>query len=208
MADAGAGWAMIAAQALAVAATVTGVGLKLGEAVAEYNRQEANLGTRISETTAEGARQISTAKAEGILSLEEQGRQNAFEAQTVTRQAEQLASSQENKLGVSGVRATGSPLLAAQQEVDVAFGAAENKIQAGNAAMRIGGLRLQNTFGDIGARTSLLTAELGREQSDLARRRAELQTNMPLYLSIAALGGAASLASSFYTLGSNQGWWK
>ena len=59
------------------------------------------------EARGEADRRIGTLKEESILSIKEQGAQAAYEAKTAMTQAEMIASSEEAKLGSSGVRAKG-----------------------------------------------------------------------------------------------------
>ncbi|KKL79100.1 hypothetical protein LCGC14_2018270, partial [marine sediment metagenome] len=104
----------------------------------DYNQAITDIQARSAATTAEATRRIGTTKEEGVLSLKEQGAQAAFEGRMAMTQAEMVASSEEAKLGASGVRAKGSPLAAAQQNVDLAFAAADRTIERGSAGMAMG----------------------------------------------------------------------
>lgn len=123
----------------------------------------------------EAGRQIAKVKGEGVLSLQEQGAQTAYEARIAQTQAELTASAVENKLGASGVRQTGSPLLAAQQQVDLAYAQAERTTEAGAAALTLGGVRLAGSLSDISAMATLTTAEYNRRLASYRRKLGELQ---------------------------------
>lgn len=131
---------------------------------------------KIGETKAERNRRIGALKEEGVLSLKEQGAQAAFEGRMATTQAEMIASSEEARLGTSGVRAKGSPLLAAQQNVDLAFAAADRTIERGRAGMAVGGVRLKTgltgiseqsarTVRDIEAQAGLTIRDISATQN-------------------------------------------
>ena len=134
---------------------------------------------RSEEARGEAERRIGTLKEEGVLSLKEQGAQAAFDARTAMTQAEMVASSEEAKLGASGVRAKGSPLLAAQQNVDLAFAAADRTIEAGKSAITIGGVKLKTGMSDIGAASSLLTEQYERQQKEYIRKIRQLGGKIP-----------------------------
>lgn len=206
MADAGAGWAMIAMQGVSMVQTGIGTAMKIKEAIGDYTQSIADITARTAETKAEAARRIGTTREEGVMSLKEQGAQAAFEGRLAMTGAEMTASSEEAKLGASGVRAKGSPLLAAQQNVDLAFAAADRTIERGNAGMALGGLRLKTGMADIGAQSTMATAEYGRQKAEQQRKKDELVRNKAGMVALATLGGAAGLASSFYTVSSDQGW--
>jgi len=84
--------------------------------------------------------------------------------------AEKAASAEEAGLGAAGVRAKGSPLMAAQQNVDLAFAAAERTIETGRAGVALGGVRLKTGLADIGAATSLLTEQYKRQIAEYLRK--------------------------------------
>ncbi len=198
--------AMLAADVAAVAATAVGTGMKIDEGIGDYSQAIEDVKARSGEISAEASRRIGTTKEEGILSLKEQGAQTAFEGRMAMTQAEMVASSEEAKLGASGVRAKGSPLLAAQQNVDLAFAAADRTIEKGSAGVAIGGLRLKTGLADIGAEESMLTAQYSRRQTELERKKKELKENRGKMIAISALGGAAGFASSFYGASRDMGW--
>ena len=197
---------MLALDIAAIAATATGTAMKIDEGIGDYNRAIADVKARSGETTAEATRRIGTTKEEGVLSLKEQGAQTAYEGRMAMTQAEMVASSEEAKLGASGVRAKGSPLFAAQQNVDFAFAAADRTIEKGSAGMAMGGVRLKTGLADIKAQETLLTSEYARREAEMRRKRNELQRNKGAMIAISALGGAPGLASSFYGVSRDMGW--
>ncbi len=144
------------------------------EAIGDYYAAIEQVQERSAETSAEATRRIGTTKEEGILSLKEQGAQAAFEGKMAMTQAEMIASSEEAKLGASGVRAKGSPLLAAQQNVDLAFAAADRTIEKGSAGVALGGLKFGTAMADISAQETLLTSEYSRQEKELKRKLKEL----------------------------------
>ena len=147
--------------------------MQIAETIQDYFAGIAQIEEQKKEVSAEAARIIGTTKEEGILSLKEQGAQAAFEGKMAMTQAEMVASSEEAKLGASGVRAKGSPLLAAQQNVDRAAAAADRTIQKGSAGMALGGLKFGTAMADIGAQESMLTAEYNRKQKEMWRKLKE-----------------------------------
>jgi len=148
---------------------------QIAESITDYKEAITNTETQIAEVTAERERRIGTTKAEGVLALKEQGAQSAYESRIAMTQAEMTASAVENKLGASGVRQTGSPLLAAQQQVDLAYATAERTVQAGGAAMTLGGVKLGGAMEDISAMATLTTAEYQRRLATYKRKLTELQ---------------------------------
>ena len=196
----------IAAQIAAAAAAFTATGMKIEEGIADYSEEIKRVQARSAETVKESLRQITAARAEGVMGLKEQGAQAAYEGRMAMTGAEMAASSEEQKLGASGVRAKGSPLLAAQQNVDIAFAAADRTIEKGNAGMKLGGLRLGNQMAGIRAQETLATAEYGRQQTELTRKRTYLQENKAMLQDLAAYGALPGLISSFYNY-SQQGAW-
>jgi len=172
--------------------------------------------------TEEGGRDLpqnrfGTLQLEGAARLREQGAQAAFEGRAALTQAELLASGQEAKLGGSGVRANASPLLAAQQNVDLAFAAANRRIESGNAGVALGGMQLRNQIAQVAlqgrqerenlyAKGTLATNEYERQMEEARRKKKDLRAGRGLAVAIAAAGGTAALASSFYNYGSDLGW--
>ena len=140
------------------------------EAVEDYWAAIEEVKARSAETEVEAARRIGTTKEGGILSLKEQGAQAAFEGRMAMTGAEMAASSEEARLGAAGVRAKGSPLMAAQQNVDLAFAAAERTIEKGSAGVALGGVRFKTGLADIGAATSLLTEQYRRQIAEYRRK--------------------------------------
>jgi len=142
----------------------------------------------IEETEAEGARRIQQTKAEGIANLKELGKQAAYESGVANVQGQMTASGQTAKLGASGARATGSPLLAAQQASDIARAAAGEKTRAGNAGISLGGLKLGGSLADIQAATTLLTNEYGRKLATAKRKQKSLEENKEALVNAADIG--------------------
>jgi hypothetical protein len=227
--DAGGAVAAVALQGVAVAGSVIGTGMKIEEGIADYNRARQDTAARrkdsadeatrrIRATNTEGLRQIGATREQGVLGLKEQSAQAAFQGRMAMTQAEMTASSAVAGLGASGVRAKGSPLMAAQQNVDLAFAAADRTIAQGNAGVKMGGLQLKTGLGNIDAQTKLATGNLAaqstlatneynRRIAESTRKRDELVKNKAAMLVVAGMGASGSLASSFYDLGTDQGWW-
>ncbi len=172
--------------------------MRVEEGIRDYEQAITDLNAKNKEEQQEAERRIGTTRTEGVLALKEQGAQAAFEGRMAMTQAEMVASSEEAKLGASGVRATGSPLSAAQQNVDLAFAAADRTIERGNAGAAIGGFRLGNIMADIQARSTLLTSEYMRQGTAMVRKRKELKENKKMLVGVAVAGGAPALGTSFY----------
>lgn len=204
--EAGIAAAALAMQATAITAQAAGTAMKIEEAIGDYNQTIADIQARSADASAEAKRKVKATTREGVLELKEQGAQAAFESRMAMTSAEMTASQQEARLGASGVRAKGSPLMAAQQNVDLAFAAADRTVERGNAGMALGGLRLGNTLADITGQETLLTKEYGRQTAEATRKRDELKANKNAMIGIAALGGLPGLASSFYNYGTDLGW--
>jgi hypothetical protein len=218
----------MAAAIAAMLAAGAGTKMKIEEGIADYNTAIADINARSAQegwealrqrnvSQAEETRAIGAAKKEGVLGLKERGAQAAFEGRMAMTSAEMTASSEEARLGASGVRGRGSPLLAAQQNVDLAFAAADRTIESGNAGMKLGGLQLKNTMAGIGAagamqrgniegQSSLATFEYARQTREATRKRNELASNKNKMIAIALAGGGSGLASSFYRSGDALGW--
>ena len=179
--------------------------MKIEEGIGDYGRAIADVNARIAETQGERDRRLAVTKEEGIMSLKEQGAQVAFEGRMAMTQAEMVASSEEARLGASGVRAKGSPLLAAQQNVDLAFAAADRTIERGSAGMAFGGVRLKNIFSGIGAEETLLTKAYGRRQKELQFKKRELEENKQKMLDLAMVGSITDFAGSFYKFAASAG---
>ncbi len=166
--------ASVGLQAAGMIAAARAAGQEWTETVGDYYAAIEQVQERSAEASAEAQRRIGTTKEEGVMSLKEQGAQTAFEGRTAMTQAEMVASSEEAKLGASGVRAKGSPLLAAQQNVDLAFAAADRTIEKGSAGMALGGLRFGTAMADIGAQETMLTSEYARQKKEMKRKMKEL----------------------------------
>lgn len=164
------------------------VAMKIQEGLADYTEYLAQIEAAGTEQVSEGIRKGMQTRAEGIAAIGEMSRQAAYETKTAYMGAELTSSAQEAKLGASGVRATGSPLLAAQQMSDVAWGAAGEKGRAGAAGITLGGLKLGGSLADIRAQTTLLTSEYQRKLTSARRKKTELETNAPEMIRQANLG--------------------
>lgn len=160
----------------------------------------------VAKVQAEGQRRIGTARAEGVMGLQEQGAQSAYESRMAMTRAELTAGAEVSRLGKSGVRMGGSPLLAAQQNVDLAYAAADRTAEQGRAGMAIGGLRLKNELGgisagtamqvaDINAEDTLLTRDYQRRIDEMNRKFEELQKNSGKMLAWAMLNDATAAAA-------------
>jgi hypothetical protein len=191
-------WLAFVAQGAAMVATGVTTGMKIEEGISDYTNAIAQEQARIAETEAERDRRIATTKGEGVLALKEQGAQSAYESRLAYTQAELTASAVENKLGASGVRQTGSPLLAAQQQVDIAYAQADRTMESGQAAMTLGGMKLGGQMADITAASTLATNEYNRRQTEMRRKKTYLEENKAAMVGWAAVGGAPGLAASFY----------
>jgi hypothetical protein len=190
-----------------MAAQGVATGMKIDEAIGDYGSSMSDISAQISETQTEAARRIGQAKAEGVTTLKDMSRENAYQAGVAVTEAAQVGSAAENKLGASGVKRTGSPLLALQQTTDMATAAAANKIAGGNAGIAIGGLKLGGAMSDINAQASMLTSGYQRQYNEQARKKKNLQENRGLMIGVAVAGGAGALGSSFYDAGQASGWW-
>ena len=147
---------------------------EIGETIEDYYAAIAETEKKIEETGGEAGRRIGTAKEEGLLSVKELGAQAAHEGRMAMTSAEMIASSEEARLGASGVRAKGSPLLAAQQNVDLAFAAADRTIEQGRSQVGLAGVKLKGGIGDIEAASSLLTERYRRQIQEYLRKIGQL----------------------------------
>ena len=149
------------------------------EAIEDYWAAIEEVEARSAEAGVESERRIGTMKEEGILSLKEQGAQAAFEGRMAMTGTEMAASAEEAGLGAAGVRVKGSPLMAAQQNVDLAFAAAERTIETGRAGVTLGGVKLKTGLADIEATSSLLTAQYERQRLEYIRKIRVLGGTIP-----------------------------
>jgi hypothetical protein len=198
----------MAAQAAAIVAQALGTKMKIEESIADYQAEIERIKARSAETEAEAERKIANTRAEGVLTLKEAGAQAAYEARMAMTRAEMTALSEEARLGAGGTRLRGSPLLAAQQNVNLAFAAADRTIESGTAGMNIGGLRLGHAMQDIQAQATLVTKEYGRQITEAKKKQHYLEENKAAMIAIAAAGGLPALATTFYNYGSDLGWFK
>jgi len=194
------GAAALLLQTVSLTQTRRAMRMKIKESLDDYREAKVDEEERAYENRQETARQQGAVGREGVASLKEAGRQSAFESYMAVTQAERGASAIENRLGQSGVRASGSPLLAAQQDVDLQFAAADRIAESGSKGLEIGGIRLGSQLQGIKAQGTLAANEYTRRLENIERKRSELEGNEQAMLNIALLGGAATLASSFYTI--------
>ncbi len=216
-----------AATALAaMAASAIGVNMQINEAISQYARDVANINAQSRDRTEEAARRTDISQAEelrvrgqtttqGVLSLKEVSAQAAFASKQALTAAELNASSEEARLGASGVRAKGSPLLAAQQRVDQGFAQADRVIESGRSRVALGGLQLGGQLSkiasagtiersNIAGQQTLVTNEFSRRAAEQITKSAELERRRGALVGVAALGGAGALISSFYTIYQNR----
>ena len=196
--DAGGAWANVGLQVSQMIAQGAATGMKIEEAIGDYSQSMTDIGTQISETQTEAARRIGQTKVEGVATLKDMSRENAYQAGVATTEAQMVGSAAENKLGAAGVKRTGSPLLALQQTTDLAKAAAANKIAGGNAGIALGGLKLTGAISDINAQATLLTSNYQRQYNEAARKKKYLKENEAAMIALSTAGGAGALGSSFY----------
>jgi hypothetical protein len=190
----------IAASVAKAIADVAAMKMKIEEGVADYNediaRRTKSMNARVELMTGEMKRE----KAIGVASLEEKAAGANFESRMADMKAAQTASSSEAAIGASGVRASGSALLGAQQTTDIAYAAADRTAEAGAAGVRLGGMELGNRLESAQGQKSLLTMESTMDIRQQQRKRDELLKNKSAMLWMAGIGGAAGVASSFYSV--------
>jgi len=149
---------------------ISGSALEQQEARRFYKREIGRLEEKQGEATGEAERQIGSTMEAGVAGLREQGAQAAYETKLATIKTELTTSSEEARLGRSGARMGGSPLLAAQQNVNLAAAAAERSAEAGMSAVTIGGIKLKSELGGIAAQHTLLTSEYERQREEALYR--------------------------------------
>jgi len=180
-------------------ATMKGMELKIEEAKTDYTKEIERLQEQLTARETVAASEIGRTRELGIAALTERGAQAAFESQKAMREVEQTASAAESRIGASGVRASGSALAAAQQDVDIAYAGAQRTAEAGEAAMKIGGLQLSGQLKGQAEQKTLLTLGYNQQITEQQRKLTELQGNAQQYLENIRLGGMAELTSSFYS---------
>jgi hypothetical protein len=174
------------------------MGLQINETIAEYQSNIDETQKRMDETNAESQRRISQTKVEGVASLQEQSKEAAYASDTAQTQAQMVASGTIAKLGTSGVRSAGSPLLAAQQTAGLAKAQANETTRQGNAGVSYGGLKLGGSLQDISAENTLLTNQMARQITELKRKKKETNDNAGWMV------GAAMTADFFGWLGAKS----
>lgn len=209
------------ALAAAMVATGEATKYKIDEAIGDYDQAILDIDAQIDETELERDRKLGQldynyrfALEGGEAALGEKSAAAKYDTRMAMTKAEMIASSAENALGSSGVRASGSPLLAAQQQVDLAFAAADRTAEAGSAGVKLGGLALgkqltsiEHGRQDVRAQSSLLTSEFGRRRAGNVRKKTELEENRGKMIAWAYAGGAPALTSSFYNASKTFNWW-
>jgi len=187
--------------ALAVAsgiANVAATGMQINEAAndyaAEISRMKQMRNARLTEMNAGQER----AKEIGIAGLTEKAAAGKYETQQAMMKAEMTGSTAQARIGASGVKATGSALMGAQQATDIAYAAADRTAEAAAAGVRIGGLELGNQLQTAEGQESLLTLEYRQDIEQQQRKLTELKKNRPGMLAIAAAGGALNAYGTYY----------
>lgn len=150
---------------------------------------------RLKQMTASEAR----AKEIGIAGLTEQAKAGKYETETAMMKAEMASSTAQAKIGASGVKATGSALMGAQQATDIAYAAADRTAEAAASGIRIGGLELGNKLQTAAGEQSLLTLEYRQNITEQQRKMKELRENAGAMAAIAMAGGMLNAAGSLYT---------
>jgi hypothetical protein len=193
----------IAASVAAMIAQGESTRMKIEEGIADYEEEVKRLEeTKLArETQMMGKEQ--RAKQIGIAGLTEQAAAGKYETETAMMKAEMTSSSAQARIGASGVKATGSALMGAQQATDIAYAAADRTAEAAAAGIRIGGLELGNQLQTATGERSLLTMEYRQTIEEQRRKKTELETNKNAMVAWAYLGGLAGVSSSFYNAAAN-----
>jgi hypothetical protein len=186
---------------LAVAAGIANVAatnMQVNEGIADYNAEISRMkemrNARLTQMEAGEAR----AKEIGIAGLTEQAKVGKYETETAMMKAEMTSSTAQARMGASGVKATGSALMGAQQTTDIAYAAADRTAEAAASGIRIGGLELGNKLQTAAGEQSLLTLEYRQNIEQQTRKKKELEKNRAGMLLISAAGGALNAASTYY----------
>jgi hypothetical protein len=161
---------------------------------AEISRMKQMRNARLTEMNAGQER----AKEIGIAGLTEKAAAGKYETQQAMMKAEMTGSTAQARIGASGVKATGSALMGAQQATDIAYAAADRTAEAAAAGVRIGGLELGNQLQTAEGQESLLTLEYRQDIEQQQRKLTELKKNRPGMLAIAAAGGALNAYGTYY----------
>jgi hypothetical protein len=186
---------------LAVAAGIANMAatnMQINEGISDYSaeigRMKEMRNARLTQMTGAEAR----AKEIGIAGLEEQAKAGEYETRTAMMKAEMTSSSAQARMGASGVKATGSALMGAQQATDIAYAAADRTAEAAASGINIGGLQLGNQLQTAEGQKSLLTLEYRQDIEQQERKKKDLQKNRAGMLAISAAGGALNAASTYY----------
>jgi hypothetical protein len=177
------------------------VATQISEGLADYRDLLWQLENATILADREAARKTLQTKTEGIAAIGEMAKQAAYETKTAFMGAELTSSAQEAKLGASGVRASGSPLLAAQQASDIAWGAAGEKGRQAAAGITLGGLKLGGSLQDIRAANTLLTQEYQAKMTTAARKKRALEQNAPALVAAADRGQIIDWSGKVISLG-------
>jgi len=172
--------------------------MKIDEAVRAYYRDIAELDAKISTQQGLTRASMDETRRIGVEELKEVGREAGFQARTGYTTAERLALSAENRIGASGVRAIGSPVMGAQQDVDLAFAAVDRNVERGESALKIGGLRLASSLAKEQRTSTALTEQWGRQRRRQQAELDELWANKETMEWLAFAGGLPGLTASFY----------
>jgi hypothetical protein len=185
-------------QGISLAAQGIATGMKIEEAKSDYQAQIDMLQTQKTAKISAMDEAAGRNKELGIAGINEKSASANYDTQMATMKAELTSSSAEAKLGASGVRAGGSALMAAQQQTDIAYAAADRTAEAGAAGVKIGGLQLGDTLKTAASQKSLLTLEYGQSITEAQRKKDYLNANEGAMMALGAVGGLAGLPSSFY----------
>jgi hypothetical protein len=179
-------------------ANMAATAMQINEAERDYNSEISRMkemrNARLTQMSAAEAR----GKEIGIAGLEEQAKAGKYETQTAMMKAEMASSTAQARMGASGVKATGSALMGAQQTTDIAYAAADRTAEAAKAGIQILGLELGNKLQTASGEQSLLTLEYRQNIDEQTRKRNELLKNRNAMMGIAMAGGALNAAGTFY----------
>jgi len=190
--------AALATQAAAMVAQGEATRMQINEAIASYSRDIKELEAKIATQQGLTRASMDETRRIGVEELKEVGREAGFQAKTGYTTAERLALSAENRIGASGVRAIGSPVMGAQQDVDLAFAAVDRTVQRGESALKIGGLRLASSLAKEQRTSTALTEQWGRQKQRTIDESWALEFNRSKMVAFAYLGGVPALTQSFY----------
>lgn len=195
--EAAAGMQMATAAA-AMVAQGQATHISIAEAEEQYYEDRAELERLIANQQGQSAARVKEMRQIGVSELREMGAQGAFKARRAYTSAERFALSAENRIGASGVRARGTPVMAAQQNVDLAFAAADRATEQAESRLKIGGMRLASGIREEQRRTSAVTSQWRRQEDRIERAQTRLQNRRKEIIALAVAGGLPGLTSAFY----------